>query len=122
MASSTMPKPLDGIVDTKMTYKKPSTFTNCTYDTGGYCVINKNLVLVNIRVTSTTSTDLTISGLPNYSLISNSNNVSVNVMRMDTNTHPGTFAYLARNGILTASGGIVNNGVYVFSCIYLSDG
>ena len=103
---------LNQLFDAKVT-RDGLTFNNCTYFLGGYTKIGK-LVIVNIRVTATNTSRITISGFP-LPASSGSNNF------VSTNVNPSNCAgAITFQGVLNNDGHSANQSV-LMSAVYICE-
>lgn len=107
-------------ITSNVSYTAPTSISNGTVNGGGYAVICRNVVLVNIRFTASANGAVSISGLPKYNNVINANIVPTTIMRMDNNTNPAIFGYLNTSGVINIEN-CVANGQYIVSCVYLAN-
>lgn len=90
--------------------------SGCSIVNGGYCVVGK-VVIVNMRISKTTSYNVTISGLPAPSISTGSNYVSV--FGYDATNEKVAFGYISSTGQLNIPSAYISEGNILLSCVYV---
>lgn len=104
---------------TKVNYVSSGlTSTTCTINAGGYYKIGR-IVIVNVRITSSTTGTVTLSGFPTYNSITTTTCVGLMAMCPD-GYDQNRLAYMTSGGVINLMSA-VSNKIYYLNFIYLCD-
>lgn len=107
----------EDLEEPKLSYTENGlSFVNCTYVSGGYAKFG-NIVIVNIRVTCTSTSYFDINGLP----ASKGLNVSANALNMTDDNPTNLYSMVGVTGSCRTKGSLISGKQYSISATYLTD-